>query len=296
MAARKRPSQTKRINHVSGQNSKSKYLNVNQKHQPQSSSELSTVGKDAELGDLLYGKHTVLAALENNRQFNRIWITPKLHHDSQFQPLVRQAKSKGTIIDEVDSRRLSQITSGANHQGIAAQVSPYSYVDLTNLIAQAKLSTQEPVIVIAEGITDPHNLGSIIRTAEALGINGLVIPQRRAVAITSTVMKVAAGALETFPVARVVNISRALEQLKEDGFWIYGTTVEKSTLLHSVNFRGAIGLVLGSEGEGLSQLTQRNCDVLVSIPLAGNTPSLNASVAGAIGLYEIVRQRWLSKS
>lgn len=293
MAARKRPSQTKRINNVSGQNSNSKYLSVNQPPQLKSSSGLSTVAKDqdTDLGDLLYGKHTVLAALESNRQFNRIWIIPKLHYDPRFKTLVQQAKSKGTIIDEVDSRRLGQITAGANHQGIAAQVSPYSYLDLTELITQAKLSTQEPVIVIAEGITDPHNLGSIIRTAEALGINGLVIPQRRAVAITSTVMKVSAGALETFSVARVVNISRALEQLKEAGFWIYGTTVKKSTLLHSINFQGAIGLVIGSEGEGLSQLTQRNCDVLVSIPLAGNTPSLNASVAGAIALYEIVRQR-----
>ena len=245
--------------------------------------------------DLLYGRHSVLAALEAERQLNKIWVTNKLRYDPRFHSFIVDAKANGTVIDEVPMQRLDQITKGATHQGIAAQVSPYTYIELANLIQLAKSTTDSPVIVIADGITDPHNLGAIIRTAEAIGAQGLIIPQRRAVGITSTVMKVAEGALENFPVARVVNLSRSLEELKEAGFWIYGTMATASKQLHSVKFTGAIGLVVGSEGGGLSLLTQRSCDVLVSIPLAGKTPSLNASVAAAISLYEIYRQRFSDK-
>ncbi len=241
--------------------------------------------------DLVFGIHSVLAVLESDRNVNRIWITPKLRYGNRFHSLLTQAKANGTIIDEVDLQRLNQITEGGNHQGIAVQVSPYSYVELSELITQAKETTDSPVIVIADGITDPHNLGAIIRTAEALGIQGLVIPQRRAVGITSTVMKVAAGALENFSVAKVINLSRALEELKEAGFWIYGTSAKAEKSLHQVDFSGAIGLVIGAEGDGLSLLTERNCDFLVSIPLKGKTPSLNASVATGMCLYEICRQR-----
>lgn len=240
--------------------------------------------------DLIYGRHPVLSALESHRNLNRLWITSRLRYDPRFHHLVLQAKDNGTVIDEVDPKRLDQITNGANHQGVAAQIAPYTYTELEDLISQAK-TVSEPVIVVADGITDPHNLGAIIRTAEAIGAQGLVIPQRRAVGITSTVVKVAAGALENFSVARVVNLSRALEQLKESGFWIYGTAATGSEPLHSVRFTGSTVLVVGSEGEGLSMLTQKSCDVLVSIPLQGKTPSLNASVATGMALYEIYRQR-----
>ncbi|MFB8788134.1 MAG: RNA methyltransferase substrate-binding domain-containing protein [Potamolinea sp.] len=152
---------------------------------------------EAEETDLVYGRHPVLSALENQRQLNRVWILPHLRYDPRFHSLLIQAKSSGAVIDEVDPRRLSQITEGGNHQGIAAQVAPYSYKDLGELIEKAKSTTTQPVIVVCEGIEDPHNLGAIIRTAEAMGAQGLVIPQRRAVGITSTVMKVAAGALES---------------------------------------------------------------------------------------------------
>ncbi len=243
--------------------------------------------------DLIYGRHSVLSALEGQRRLNRIWITPRLRYDPRFHSLILRAKEKGTIIDEVDSKRLDQITEQANHQGVAAQISPYEYVDLQDLIERATKVT-EPVIVAADGITDPHNLGAIIRTAEAIGAQGLAIPQRRATGITSTVMKVAAGALENFPVARVVNLHRALEDLKAAGFWIYGTAANIGKPIHTVDFSGAVVLVVGSEGEGLSLLTQRYCDVLVSIPLQGKTPSLNASVAAGMALYEIYRQRWIN--
>ncbi|MEA5618147.1 23S rRNA (guanosine(2251)-2'-O)-methyltransferase RlmB [Cronbergia sp. UHCC 0137] len=249
--------------------------------------------KSPEESDLIYGRHPVLTALENHRNLNRIWITSRLRYDSRFHHLVLQAKENGTVIDEVEPKRLDQITDGANHQGIAAQIAPYAYLELDDLIAQAKLVT-DPVIVVADSITDPHNLGAIIRTAEAIGAQGLVIPQRRASGVTSTVVKVAAGALENFPVARVINLSRSLEQLKEAGFWIYGTAASGSEAIQTINFRGPIVLVVGSEGEGLSMLTQRSCDVLVSIPLLGKTPSLNASVAAGMALYEIYRQRSLN--
>ncbi|MEB3359314.1 MAG: 23S rRNA (guanosine(2251)-2'-O)-methyltransferase RlmB [Synechococcales bacterium] len=242
--------------------------------------------------DLIYGRRAVIAALESQRPLNRLWITSRLRYDSQFHTLLLKAKEQGTVIDEVDFHRLNQITDGGTHQGVAAQVAPYEYLDLGDLIEKAKAATKHPVLVVADGITDPHNLGAIIRTAEAIGANGLVIPQRRAVGITSTVAKVAVGALETFPVARVVNLNRALEELKAAGFWIYGTAEDAPQPVHTTQFDGAIAIIVGSEGAGLSFATQKSCDVLVSIPLVGSTPSLNASVAAGMVLYEIYRQRW----
>jgi 23S rRNA (guanosine2251-2'-O)-methyltransferase len=259
--------------------------NLSQDTEPQVAADTETES------DLIYGRHSVLAALEGKRYLNRIWILSKLRYDPRFHQLLSQAKADGTVIDEVEYRRLEQMTQGASHQGIVAQVAPYAYLELNDLIAQAKAASDRPVLIVADGITDPHNLGAIIRTAEALGAQGIVIPQRRAVGVTSSVAKVAAGALETFPVARVVNLSRALEELKNANFWIYGAAANASQPADTVEFNGATVLVVGSEGDGLSLLTQRGCDVLVSIPLQGNTPSLNASVATGMMLYEVYRQR-----
>ena len=242
--------------------------------------------------ELIYGRHAVEAAIAGDRTLNRLWINAKLRYDSRFHPLLTEAKANGTVIDEVDHRRLSQLTQGANHQGIAAQVASYDYVELDALIEQAKAKARRPVILAADSITDPHNLGAIIRTAEAMGAQGLVIPQRRAAGITATVAKVAAGALEHFAVARVVNLGRALEQLKAEGFWIYGTATEASQSIHTAEFTTPTVLVIGAEGGGLSLSIQHACDVLVSIPLRGETPSLNASVAAGMALYEIYRQEW----
>jgi 23S rRNA (guanosine2251-2'-O)-methyltransferase len=255
-------------------------------------SEAQQLSSDAD-SDLIYGRHTVLAALENQRSLNRIWMIPQLLSDHRFEKGLSIAKANGTLIDRVSHQRLDQIAPGANHQGIVAQVCPYEYKELAELINQAQAASSEPVLVMAEGLTDPHNLGAIIRTSEAIGAQGLILPQRRAVGITSTVMKVAAGALETFPVARVVNLNRALEELKQAGFWIYGTSATASQPVYQVNFSGPIVLVVGSEGEGLSRLIEQSCDVLVSIPLEGTTPSLNVSVATGMTLYEIYRQRRL---
>jgi 23S rRNA (guanosine2251-2'-O)-methyltransferase len=241
---------------------------------------------------LIYGKHAVIAALEGDRSLNRLWILSRLRYSPPFHELLITAKANGTVIDEVEPKRLSQLTNGATHQGIAAQVAPYEYFDINDLITKAKETTDKPVIVVADGITDPHNLGAIIRTVEAIGAQGLVIPQRRAAAITSTVMKVAAGALENIAISRVVNLARALEQLKEAGFWIYGTAGDVGQSIAETDFAAATVIVIGSEGDGLGVTTQKHCDVLVSIPLGGKTPSLNASVATGMVLYEVYRQRW----
>ena len=267
-----------------------KYKQITLKDRRSKNYNSSTIKEEDD--DLIYGRHTVQAALKSERYLNRIWIISSLRYDPRFHVLLNEAKTKGTNIDEVDDRRLDQITQRKNHQGIVAQISPYEYKKLHELISQAKSKTDQPVLLVANGINDPHNLGAIIRTGEALGVQGLIIPQRRAVGITSTVTKVAAGALENFPVARVINLSSALEELKKEGFWIYGTVAHEGEAIHTVKFIGAIVLVVGSEAEGLSLLIQKNCDVLVSIPISGSTQSLNVSVAAGMAIYEIHRQRW----
>ncbi len=250
---------------------------------------------DAVKPDLIYGRHPVEAAIEAKRSLNRIWVTARLHYDSQFRPLIAEAKANGTVIDEVENLRLNQMTQGANHQGIVAQVAAHEYVELEDLVAQAKATARRPVIIAADSITDPHNLGAIIRSAEAIGAQGIIIPQRRAVGVTSTVAKVAAGALESLPIARVVNLSRSLEYLKTQGFWVYGLAVEASQPVHKTDFSEPVVLVVGAEGSGLSLSVQTLCDVLISIELPGKTPSLNASVATGMALYEIYRQTWVNK-
>ncbi|MBX2862802.1 MAG: 23S rRNA (guanosine(2251)-2'-O)-methyltransferase RlmB [Leptolyngbyaceae cyanobacterium MAG.088] len=245
--------------------------------------------------DLVYGRHSVEAAIANQRPINRLWVNSRLTFDPRFRPMILDAKANGAVIDEVTTQRLNQLTQGANHQGIVAQIASHDYVELPDLVTTAKAACRHPVIVAADSITDPHNLGAIIRTAEALGAQGVVIPQRRAVGITPTVAKVAAGALETLPVARVINLGRALEQLKEAGFWVYGTAAEAGQPVHKTQFDRPIVLAIGAEGSGLSLSIQNLCDGLVSIPLTGKTPSLNASVAAGMVMYEIYRQRWLEK-
>ncbi|MEL6603759.1 MAG: 23S rRNA (guanosine(2251)-2'-O)-methyltransferase RlmB [Cyanobacteria bacterium J06614_10] len=245
--------------------------------------------------DLIYGRHAVEAAIQGERSLNRLWVNAKLHYDSHFRPLIQTAKANGAVIDEVENLRLSQMTQGANHQGIVAQVAAYDYTELETLVEQAKAAVRRPVIVAADGITDPHNLGAIVRSAEAIGAQGIVIPQRRAVGITSTVVKVAAGALENIPIARVVNLGRALEYLKGQGFWTYGLAAEASQSIHTTDFSEPVVLVVGAEGNGLTLSVQNMCDVLVSIELSGKTPSLNASVATGMALYEIYRQLWIKK-
>lgn len=252
-------------------------------------------GPEAET-DLIYGRHAVLTALAAERTFNRIWVTAHLRHDPRFLTLLEKAKANGAVIDVVLPPRLDYLTDQGRHQGVAAQVAAYSYFDLEDLITQAKAKTDQPVLIAAEGINDPQNLGAIIRSAEAFGAQGMIIPQRRAVGITPAVAKVAAGALDHFSVARVVNMNQSLEALKEAGFWLYGLSATAPQALAATKLTGPVVLVIGAEGNGLSLQAQKHCDQLVSIPLLGKTESLNASVAAGIALYEVFRQRPTSRT
>ncbi len=239
--------------------------------------------------DYIYGRHTVLTALAQKQTLNRIWIIPPLRYDHRFQTLLAEAQAHGAVIDQVDTTRLDQMTQGAKHQGVVAQVAPYSYWDFQQFLEHIR-PHPHPLVVVAEGIMDPQNLGAIIRTTEAMGGQGLIIPQRRCVGITSTVAKVATGALSHLPVVRVVNLSRTLEELKTAGFWSYALLPEATTRLDQVQFAGAVALVVGSEGSGLTLNLRRHCDVALCIPLGGKTPSLNAAIACAMALYEVRRQ------
>jgi 23S rRNA (guanosine2251-2'-O)-methyltransferase len=249
--------------------------------------------ENAETNDYIFGRHAAIAALEGDRQLDRIWVLPKIRYQSPYYGLLNDAKANGAVINEATPVQLDRLADGGNHQGIVIQVAAYEYLEVETLIERVKADRKSPAILVADGITDPQNLGSMIRTAEALGFQGLIIPQRRAAGITSTVQKVAAGALEHLPVARATNLSRALEALKTAGFWIYGTTAAAPESVGDIKFSPdeSIAIVIGSEGDGLGMLVQKCCDKLISIPLAGKTPCLNAANAAAICLYEVSRQR-----
>ena len=243
--------------------------------------------------DLVWGRHPALAALESGRPIHRIWCTPEMRFSPKFLQLLREAKSSGVLVEEVTWARLGQISGGAVHQGIVLQTAAAETLDLPSLIEGCRSLGEPPLLMAVDGLTDPHNLGAIVRSAEALGAHGLVLPQRRNAGLTGTVAKVAAGALENLPVARVVNLNRSLEALKEEGYRVIGLAGEGSVTLEEADLDGPLVLVTGSEGEGLSMLTRRTCDQLVRIPLRGATPSLNASVATALLLYEIARRGWM---
>jgi 23S rRNA (guanosine2251-2'-O)-methyltransferase len=243
--------------------------------------------------DLVWGRHPALAALESGRPIHRIWCTPEMRFSPKFLQLLREAKSSGVLVEEVTWARLGQISGGAVHQGIVLQTAAAETLDLPSLIDGCRSLGEPPLLMAVDGLTDPHNLGAIVRSAEALGAHGLVLPQRRSAGLTGSVAKVAAGALEHLPVARVVNLNRALDTLKQEGYRVVGLAAEGSVTLEEADLDGPLVIVTGSEGDGLSMLTRKHCDQLVRIPLRGATPSLNASVATALLLFEVARRGWM---
>ena len=243
--------------------------------------------------DLIWGRHPAQAALESGRPVHRIWCTPELRHTPRFLQLLREAKASGVLVEEVTWARLGQLTGGAVHQGIVLQSAAAETLDLPSLIEGCAQIGEAPLLMAIDGLTDPHNLGAIVRSAEALGAHGMVLPQRRCAGLTGSVAKVAAGALEHLPVARVVNLNRALDTLKQEGYRVVGLAAEGNLSLEEADLDGPLVVVTGSEGDGLSLLTRRSCDQLVRIPLRGATPSLNASVATALLLYEVARRGWM---
>ncbi len=248
---------------------------------------------EAPRDDLVWGRHAALAALESGRPVHRIWCTSEMRFTPRFLQLLREAKAAGVLVEEVTWARLGQLTAGAVHQGIVLQTAAAETLDLDSLIEGCGGIGEPPLLMALDGITDPQNLGAIARSAEALGAHGLVLPQRRSAGLTGSVAKVAAGALEHLPVARVVNLNRALERLKQEGYRVVGLAAEGSVSLEQAELDGPLVIVTGSEGDGLSMLTRRHCDQLVSVPLRGATPSLNASVATALLLYEVARRSWM---
>jgi 23S rRNA (guanosine2251-2'-O)-methyltransferase len=248
---------------------------------------------DAPASDLIWGRHAAQAALESGRPVHRIWCTAEMRHSPRFLQLLREAKASGVLVEEVTWARLGQLTGGAVHQGIVLQSAAAETLDLPSLIEGCSQIGEPPLLMAIDGLTDPHNLGAIVRSAEALGAHGMVLPQRRSAGLTGSVAKVAAGALEHLPVARVVNLNRALDTLKKEGYRVVGLAAEGTATLEEADLAGPLVVVTGSEGEGLSLLTRRSCDQLVRIPLRGATPSLNASVATALLLYEIARRGWM---
>ncbi len=234
--------------------------------------------------DWIWGKHSVFAALNSERPINRIWCTSEIFSSEKFYLLLKDLKSKGVLIEEVSWSRLSQLTSGAVHQGVALQHASTKSISLEKLIDLSKSKSSNPIIVALDGVTDPHNFGAIIRSAEAFDCKGIIVPQRRSAGLTGTVAKVAAGALEHIPVSRVVNLNRAIDELKKRGFIIIGLSGEGQVPISEYKGKAPFLVIVGAENKGISLLVQKKCDYLIKIPLKGKTSSLNASVAAAISL------------
>jgi len=237
--------------------------------------------------DWIWGKHSVYEALNSDRPINRICCTSEIFSSDKFYILLKDLKSKGVLIEEVSWNRLSQLTYGASHQGVALQLACSKTISLEKLIDFSKHNCPNPTIVALDGITDPHNVGAIIRSAEAFDCKGVIIPQRRSAGLTGTVAKVAAGALEHLHVSRVVNLNRALEELKKNGFLVAGLSGDGRISISNFQEKSPLVVVVGSEDKGISLLTQKKCDFILSISLKGNTSSLNASVAAAISLFHL---------
>lgn len=240
--------------------------------------------------DQVEGRNAVLELLESERDINKILIANGEKHGSIYK-IISIAKERKIPITEVDRSKLNKISQTQNHQGVIAIVPPFNYCEVYEILELANEKKEQPFILILDGIEDPHNLGSIIRTAETSGVHGIIIPKRRSATVNSTVSKVSAGAVEYMKIARVNNINETIRQLKKQGIWICGTDMETETIYTKQDYRLPIAIVIGSEGFGMSRLVKENCDFLVKIPMKGKINSLNASVSAGIIMYEVVRKR-----
>ena len=240
--------------------------------------------------DQIEGRNSVIELIESNRDINKLLIAKGEKHGS-INKIISMAKQKKIVIVEVEKQKLNSMSQTGNHQGVIAIVPPFNYIEVEDILEYAKQKNEDPFILILDGIEDPHNLGSIIRSAETAGVHGIIIPKRRAVGVNATVSKSSAGAVEHMKIARVNNINEAIRFLKEEGVWIVGTDGEAKTLSYNQDLKGPIGIIIGSEGFGMSKLVKENCDFLVKIPMKGKITSLNASVSTGIIIYEVVKQR-----
>lgn len=237
----------------------------------------------------LEGRNAVLEALRSGRDMEKL-LVQKGNVEGTIRRIVAQAKERGVVIQETSRQKLDGLSQTKNHQGVIALVSAHQYTELEDILAAAREKGEEPFLLLLDGITDPHNLGAILRTAECAGVHGVVVPKHRSVGLNATVGKTSAGAVEYVPVARVTNIVKTMEYLKKEGLWIACADMGGADHFDT-NMKGPIALVIGSEGEGVSRLVRENCDFTAAIPMYGKISSLNASVAAALLMYEVVRQR-----
>lgn len=240
--------------------------------------------------DQVEGRNAVLELLESGKDINKIFVTRGERHGS-INKIIAIANEKRVIIVEKDKRQMEQMAQNENYQGVIAIVPPFEYCEIDDILQVAKERNEEPFVLILDGIEDPHNLGSIIRTAETAGVHGIIIPKHRAACVNSTVNKVSAGAVQHMKIARVTNISDCINELKDKGLWICGTDISTDKYYYDQDYRGPIGIVIGNEGKGMSDKVKKNCDFLVKIPMKGKVTSLNASVSAGIVVYEAMKQR-----
>ena len=238
---------------------------------------------------IIEGRNPVLEALKNDREIDKIMVN-KAAKEGSITKIVAMAKAKKGVMRQVDRQQLEGKSESHSHQGVIAIISEYKYYELDEVLEIPKEKGEDPFFIILDGITDPHNLGSIIRTADAVGAHAVIIPKRRSAQITPVVAKASAGAVEYVPVCKVTNIANTMKTLKENGLWIAAVDMDGESFFRQ-NLSGALALVVGSEGSGISRLVKENCDFTVSMPMSGNVTSLNASVAGGILLYKVYRQR-----
>ena len=235
------------------------------------------------------GRNAVLEAFRSGKTIDKLYVLDGCQ-DGPVRSITREARKHDTIINYVTKDRLDQISETGKHQGVIAVSAAYDYAEVEDILALAEKKGEPPFILILDGIEDPHNLGAIIRTANQAGAHGVIIPKRRAVGLTPTVARTSAGAINYVPVAKVTNLSNTMKELKERGMWFVCADMD-GTLMYDMDLTGPIGLVIGNEGDGVSPLVKKNCDMVASIPMKGDIDSLNASVAAGILSYEIVRQR-----
>lgn len=245
--------------------------------------------------DVLIGRNAVIEAIRSGRGINKLLIADG-DKEGSVKEVISLAKEQGIVIQFVERSKIEGIAGGLRHQGVLAYVAPVAYSDLETILQAAETKDEAPFLLLLDELEDPHNLGALLRTADATGVHGVLIPKRRSVPLTATVAKTSAGAVEYVPVARIGNIAQTLRKLKDKGFWVAGADMDGSQNYYEADLTGPLVLVVGSEGHGMSRLTKEQCDFIVKMPMVGKINSLNASVAGSILMYESMRQRLQKKS
>lgn len=239
---------------------------------------------------IIEGRNAVVESLKANRSIDKLFIIDSLQQTGPIKAIIAEARKKGIVIRFESKEMLDKLSINNKHQGVIAYIAAYDYVEVEDILNKAKEKEEPPFIIILDGIEDPHNLGAILRTANIAGVHGIIIPKRRAVGLTATVAKTSAGAIEYTPIAKVTNIARTIEELKEKGLWIACADMD-GEIMYKVDLKGPLAIVIGGEGIGVSKLVKEKCDFIAKIPMRGEIESLNASVATGILVYEAIRQR-----